>query len=255
MKRKNQKAPGFDEIIFENRNKEYGAYDLRKRYDATECISILGGVFVFAALVFGLTLAIENEGTAKSDHVFVVVKMDHFTPEQNRIKVPEPPRPEPVINQSKYQVPEVVEDSDAVSNKFAAVDAIIDSVKNGNINDTIAVVYHQDPVVPPDPEPAIWVEEMPAFPGGDGALLKYIAEKIKYPEEAAANGIQGRVILRFAVTSDGSVKRVEVIRGVHQVLDQEAIRVVTEMPKWKPGKQNGKAVPVWFSVPVNFQLK
>ena len=69
MKRKNERVPGFDEIIFENRNKEYGAYDLRKRYDATECISILGGVFLFSALVFGLTFTIENEGKAKSDHV------------------------------------------------------------------------------------------------------------------------------------------------------------------------------------------
>jgi periplasmic protein TonB len=255
MKRKNEIVPGFDDIIFENRNKEYGAYDLRKHYDATECISILGGVFLFAALVFGLTFTIENEGTAKSDHVFVVVKLDPFNSELNKIKIEEPPRPEPVINQSRYQVPEVVEDSNAVSNTFAAVDAIIDSAKNGNVNDTLVVVYNQDPIMSPDPEPAIWVEEMPAFPGGDEALLKYIAEKIRYPEEAASNGIQGRVILRFAVTSDGSVKRVEVLRGVHQVLDQEAIRVVTEMPKWKPGKQNGIAVPVWFSVPVNFQLK
>jgi len=255
MKRKNREVPGFDEIIFENRNKEYGAYDLRKRYNSTECISILSGIIFFAALVFSLTFTIENKGTAESNHVFLVVKMDPINPEINKIRVEEPPRIPPVINQSRYQVPEVVEDSNAVSASFAAIDAIIDSARNGNVNDTFAVVYHQDTIIPTESEPAIRVEEMPVFPGGDEALLKYIASKLQYPEEAVQNGVQGRVTVRFVVEKDGSVKRAEVVRGIHPVLDQEALRVVSEMPKWKPGKQNGIAVPVWFFVPVTFQLK
>lgn len=248
-------VPGFDEIIFENRNKEYGAYNLRKRYASTECFSILGGIAIFTVLVIGLTFLIEHEGAAKNDPVIVIAKFDPIDPELNKIKIEEPPKPVAINNIGRYLVPEVVNDTIGITNNFAAVDAIIDSVKNGNVNDSLTVVYNPDPVITVEPDPVITVEEMPTFPGGEEALLRFIAESIKYPQEAVDNGIQGRVTLRFVVSSDGSVKRVEVLRGVHLVLDEEAIRVVSSLPKWKPGKQNGKAVPVWFFVPVNFKLK
>ena len=85
--------------------------------------------------------------------------------------------------------------------------------------------------------------------------MKFIAENLKYPEEALRNNLEGRVMLRFVVSAEGSVKRIEVMRSVHPVLDEEAIRVINLLPDWKPGRQNGKPVPVWFSVPVYFQLK
>jgi len=86
-------------------------------------------------------------------------------------------------------------------------------------------------------------------------LLKFINDNIKYPEEAAVNGVQGRVVLRFVVATDGSIKRIEIFKGVHPVLDQEAVRVLSMMPRWKPGRQNGIPASVWFTVPVNFKLK
>jgi periplasmic protein TonB len=254
MKRKNEKVPGFDEIIFENRNKEYGAYDLRKRYDSTECFSILGGIVLFTALVLGLTLAIENEGIATVEKRFVIAKFDPVDPELNKIKQEEPPKPVIANNQIRYRAHEVVNDT-SITTTLMAVDAIIDSVKNRSVNDTLIIIYNPDPVINAEPEPVISVEEMPVFPGGDEALLKFIANAIKYPESAINNGIQGRVTVRFVVSSDGSVKRVDVIRGIDPLLDEEAIRVVSTLPKWKPGKQNGNAVPVWFFVPVNFKLK
>lgn len=105
-----------------------------------------------------------------------------------------------------------------------------------------------------EPEPFVVVEEMPMFPGGDSALLKHIAESVKYPESAKANGIQGRVILRFCITETGTVNKVSVLRGVDPALDAEAIRVVSLLPLFKPGRQGGKAVPVWFMVPITFAL-
>jgi protein TonB len=109
--------------------------------------------------------------------------------------------------------------------------------------------------VPVDNTPRIIVDEMPEFPGGSLELLRYIGENLEYPAEASDNNIQGRVILKFAVNTDGSVDRVEVIKGVDNSLDNEAIRVVKTLPRFKPGKQNGVAVPVWFTIPVVFQLK
>ena len=103
-------------------------------------------------------------------------------------------------------------------------------------------------------EPFVVVEEMPMFPGGDAALLKYLGENIKYPESAKVNGITGRVILRFCVTETGTVDRISVLKGVDPAIDAEAFRVVSSLPSFQPGKQGGVAVPVWYMVPVTFAL-
>ena len=102
--------------------------------------------------------------------------------------------------------------------------------------------------------PFVVVEEMPVFPGGDAALLKYIGENAKYPEKAKANKVEGKVIVRFCVTDTGGVDRVTVLKSVDPELDNEAVRVVKTLPKFKPGKQGGKAVNVWYMVPITFGL-
>lgn len=99
------------------------------------------------------------------------------------------------------------------------------------------------------------VEEMPEFPGGQAELLKYLAKSIKYPVIAQENGVQGRVVCSFVVNRDGSIVDAEVVRGVDPSLDKEALRVITTMPKWKPGKQRGKPVRVKYTVPVTFRLQ
>lgn len=98
------------------------------------------------------------------------------------------------------------------------------------------------------------VEEMPQFPGGQIEMLKYIMKNMKYPEQAMKEGIQGRVAVRFIVEKDGSISDVKPILSVHPLLNKEAVRVVESMPKWTPGKQNGKPVRVRFNVPVMFKL-
>ncbi len=104
-------------------------------------------------------------------------------------------------------------------------------------------------------EPYSVVEEMPVFPGGDSALLKYIAENTVYPDSAKLKNTQGRVIARFVIDIDGSVKMASIIKGVGPYLDEEALRVVNSLPRFSPGKQAGKEVPVWYMVPISFQLK
>lgn len=125
--------------------------------------------------------------------------------------------------------------------------------------------YREIPEPPPPPpfavmetkesEPYTVVEQMPLFPGGDAALLKYIGENITYPEKAKESNIQGRVILRFCITENGSVSRVSVLNGVDPDLDAEAVRVVKTLPAFNPGRQGGKPVSVWYMVPITFTLK
>jgi len=127
--------------------------------------------------------------------------------------------------------------------------------------------YREIPESPPPPptpvlptetsesEPFVVVEEMPVFPGGDVALIKFIAENTNYPERAKEANIQGKVVLRFCITENGSVSRVSVLEGVDPDLDAEAMRVAKILPAFKPGKQGGKAVPVWYMVPITFALK
>lgn len=106
-----------------------------------------------------------------------------------------------------------------------------------------------------DVEVFMVVEEMPDFPGGIAKLGEYLAKSIKYPQMARESGIQGRVYINFIVEPDGHVSNVKVMRGIGGGCDEEAVRVVKAMPKWKPGKQRGKAVRVSYNLPVNFQLK
>lgn len=99
------------------------------------------------------------------------------------------------------------------------------------------------------------VEQMPMFPGGDSALMNYLCKTVKYPEVAAKNGVQGRVVVGFIIEPDGSITNVRILRGVDPSLDREAMRVVSEMPKWTPGVKDGKKVRVRYQEPVAFRLQ
>jgi protein TonB len=103
--------------------------------------------------------------------------------------------------------------------------------------------------------PYVVVEEMPVFPGGDSMLLDYIARNTKYPDAAKTRKAEGRVILRFCVTETGNVDKISILRSVDPELDAEAIRVTETLPRFKPGRQGGKDVPVWYMIPVTFALK
>jgi TonB family protein len=125
-----------------------------------------------------------------------------------------------------------------------------------------AKTQKEAPPPPPPPEPVTAVpddvfqivEQMPAYPGGDEALVKFITDNVKYPEEAKVKNIMGRVVVRFCVTYDGKVDRIQVLRGVDPSLDSEAVRVIKLLNGWKPGMQGGKPVNVWYSIPVTFSL-
>jgi len=112
----------------------------------------------------------------------------------------------------------------------------------------------QDSVTQDDEKPMVGVEQMPEYPGGLDALMKFLSKNVRYPEEASKLGIEGRVVVRFIVNKTGIVSDVEVIRGLDPACDQEAIRVIKMMPKWIPGKLKGRTVPVYFMLPIKYQL-
>jgi periplasmic protein TonB len=252
MKRKNEKVPEFDEIIFENRNKAYGAYDLRKRYNSVTGFSILGGVFFFAVLTALLASATE-EGTASTGPIIVIVEVtDPVIPDN--ITPPELKPPPELNNIVKNLKPEVVTDTSQISSYLPITDEIIEKIKDGDVPVEEITTENPEQVIVPETKPFISVEEMPEFPGGNSALLKFISENINYPSDAQINNIQGKVILKFVVNADGTVDQIEVIRGIDPSLDNEAIRVIKLLPRFRPGKQSGQPVPVWFSLPVLFRI-
>ncbi|HPR30774.1 MAG TPA: energy transducer TonB [Prolixibacteraceae bacterium] len=165
---------------------------------------------------------------------------------QEEIKPPPPPPPPKVI-----EVLTIVDDEVELDEEFEFEST---EANDATIIDAVPVI-EEDAGDEAEQEVFVIVEDMPEFPGGDLALRKWIADHIKYPVIAAENGIQGKVYVQFVVDRDGSISNARVARGVDPSLDQEALRVVNNLPKWKPGMQRGKPVRVSFTVPINFQLQ
>ncbi len=255
MKRKNEKVPEFDEIIFADRNKTYGAYSLRKQYNSITSISILGSVSAAAILLISLSFTAKREIVIPVTDKGVFITTDPIIP---KVSPPEQPKiPSKLNNAFKNLKPVVVSDTQKITNQMASIDDINKNAVNGTVTDIPDDTLKSDPYIPPEEKDKVFitVEENPEFPGGEQALLNFIGANLKYPEEAQRNNIQGKVILKFVVNPDGSVDRIEVLRGIDPILDNEAIRVVKILPKFKPGKQSGVPVKVWFMLPVSFRMQ
>ena len=161
----------------------------------------------------------------------------------------EEPKPQPVEMPKQTTQLEIVEDDVEVDD----IEINAEVEQNEVIEEYVAPEVVDEEVV--EQEIFKIVEEMPSFPGGEGKLMEYVSKNIKYPQIARETGIQGRVFVNFVVEPDGSVSNVTVLRGIGGGCDEEAMRVVKNMPKWKPGKQRGKAVRVQYMLPVNFRLQ
>jgi protein TonB len=207
-------------------------------------------------VLVGLALALSSMLYA-FEYTSVAEKIEEFSTEsvaveeeiipitrQDEIKPPPPPPPQ---QQQISDVLEIVEDDVEIEDEFEVID--VEATENQSIQVVEVEVEEEEAPI------FFIVEQMPEFPGGELELRKYIAENVNYPAVARENNIQGRVYVRFVVTTNGSVDQVSVARGVDPLLDAEAIRVVKGLPKWTPGKQRGQAVNVWYTVPINFQLQ
>ena len=161
----------------------------------------------------------------------------------------EEPKPQPVEMPKQTTQLEIVQDDVEVED--IEINAEMD--QNEVMEEYVAPEIEEEEVV--EAEVFTIVEEMPSYPGGDAKMYEYLGKNIKYPQIARESSIQGRVFVNFVVEPDGSVSNVKVLRGIGGGCDEEAMRVVKTMPKWKPGKQRGKAVRVSYTLPVVFKLQ
>jgi protein TonB len=260
MEKEKIKAPAFDDIVFEDRNKEYGAYKLRKKYNRTVLVSLVIGIIILSTAIITPYLnakALENR--QKKAERQVLVKMENLDQPNDVVAPPPPPPPPPAeaVAAAKY-VPPVVVDTikpEEVSQLMTADEAQVE-VKDAEVGVEVVEAVKEE-VQEEEPEATVFVivEEMPMFPGGDAALLAYLRENAVYPEIAKENNIQGRVIINFCVTPSGGVSKISILKSVDPELDKEAMRVVSTLPTFKPGKQGGKPVPVWYQAFINFKLQ
>ena len=209
-------------------------------------------VYVLMGLVFVLSLVyVALEWTEREVTKYEVTDMEFLFEEEVDIQQTSqetpPPPPPPAVQE--VEVLNVVEDN---------VETESIEISTEDDKEEVVIAAPVEAPVEEEEEEVIFVivEQNAEFPGGQKALMKYLAENIKYPVIAQESGLQGRVICQFVVNKDGSIVDVEVVRsGGDPSLDKEAIRVIKTMPKWKPGKQRGKAVRVKYTVPVNFKLQ
>ena len=209
-------------------------------------------VYVLMGLVFVLSLVyVALEWTEREVTKYEVTDTEFLFEEEVEIQQTSqetpPPPPPPAVQE--VEVLNVVEDN---------VETESIEVNTEETEQEVVIAAPVEAPVEEEEEEVVFVvvESMPEFPGGQQALFKYLSENVKYPVIAQENGIQGRVICQFVVNKDGSIVDVEVVRsGGDPSLDKEAVRVIKSMPKWKPGKQRGKAVRVKYTVPVNFKLQ
>lgn len=178
----------------------------------------------------------QNANTLIDDEIVPITK-------QEEIKTPPPPPP-PV-----QEVLEIVENNEEIKNEAQIEDTEADDKTQIQAPIDVQQEEESDEVIN-----FYVIEEKPEFPGGEAAMMKWINSNVKYPEIAKENGITGKVFVQFVINKEGKVGNVELLRGVDPYLDKEALRVVSNMPAWKPGKQRGKAVKVSFQLPINFKL-
>ena len=275
------------DLVFADKNKEFGAYQLRKdsdkRHNLAVLFTLIGLVIVFIGI---LAYSKYSDYKAEQEAIALQEEREKMAAAE-LLQQEEEPEPEPEVEEQKFEqeIPEVPEEVLATVQvtQIAIVDA--DKVKNEVMdmetqkedNTARGVVTQEgsddadkfkavtEQVVVKEPVPVkeekkeeeifVAVEQPAEFPGGQAALMKWLSQNIRYPEAAQQNDIQGRVIVKFVVEKDGSISQVTVARGVDKDLDREAVRVVKRMPKWQPGKNNGVAVRSKFTLPVVFKLQ
>nr|WP_294735823.1 energy transducer TonB [Prevotella sp.] len=274
--------PKWVEMVFAGKNKEYGAYQLRKGTSGRNIKALL--ILVIAAALVGGFLAwkVIEQKQAEEQQAYMeameLAKLQQQAKKEEKKKEPAKPKIEPkkeipVARETQKFTAPVIKKDELVKeeNQVKQMDKLDEKVAVGTENkegtkDRLAEAVRSDiavaaPPPPPAPKPEVSnkvfdvVEEMPHFPGGAAALQAFLSSNTKYPVVAQENGVQGRVIVSFVVERDGSITDVRVVRSVDPSLDREASRVVRSMPRWSPGKQNGSAVRVKYTVPVVFRLQ
>ena len=263
-------------LVFEGRNQDYGAYQLRKDTSKRNIWSIIIVALAAVLLYLGLTLhrMAEANRTVENTQAIQLANLENKKKEakvekKEQIKVEPEKTVERVKSSVKFTAPVIKKDNLVKEEDEIKLDEIEKSNKaigaltvEGNDEVGGEVLQLREQIAAPEPpKPAEedkvhdFVEQMPSFPGGMGALMSWLSQNIKYPVIAAENGVEGRVIVQFVVEKDGSITDVKTAKSVDPSLDKEATRVVSSMPHWIAGRQNGNPVRVKYTVPVTFKLQ
>jgi protein TonB len=251
----------FNDLVFEKRNKAYGAYQLRKRYNSVlNTGTLLASLLVIATVVLPFINRPRNEHivTGGSRGVQVTIQNLEPPPEEKVYVPPAPPPSEaPKMPETVRYVPPVVVDTIIpIERAPITTDQALASMDNELIDANGSALG--DGLLPEgdrsgSEEPLFIVEVMPSFKGGDQNKFRdWVSKRTNYPQAAIDNKIRGTVYLTFIVEKDGSVSNVNVIKGVHPLLDNEAVKAISESPKWTPGLQRGQPVRVRFQIPLSF---
>ncbi len=264
MKAEENNPIQWDDIVFENRNKEYGAYLIRHVYGRHVTTAAIISVLVFA-FVLALPKIVElfNSGNDTEEVELKTVKYtDLAPPPPIDANVPPPPKldiPPPVKTIIKFLPPKVTEKEIVEEEEMPTIEEIKKTdIGAENIEGTGEVIIDEPvaEVVAENTDDVIFtiVEQQAQFPGGLEGLSKFLNKNIKYPPAPRRMGIQGSVYVSFVVDREGVISDIKLVKGIHTDCDNEAMRVVKMMPPWKPGKQNGRAVKSRFVLPIKFKL-
>lgn len=270
------------DLIFEGKNKDFGAYKLRQGSESRHnkaFFYVLIGLVAVCLLIFGYmkyeaykTQKAEEEAKAKLEQQQKLAQMEAEKEEEKEEDVeqieieevkPEAPQLATQLMTELLLTDTPEEDNEIKANEDIQKDnSVMSTFTQAGSDDINLIKEHKEEVVQEKPreekkkeEVFTHVEQMPKFPGGDAELYKFISNNLNYPAMAIENNVQGRVVVQFVVTKDGSIGNVKVVRSVDRDLDNEAIRVCKKLPKFIPGKQNGQPVNVWYTLPVTFKLQ
>jgi len=263
-----KKNPDLNDIVFEGRNKEYGAYVLRRLYNKYVSLSTTGAMILFTLIVsYPLITAffVQEDNNDKStgnvrvitlENIFTEIpadKKDLQIPKTNSPKTPSIKFLVPDVKPDEFVSNEIIPTQEELTGKNPGIETI-----EGSPNGTDLIVeITESPETNNEVTEKIytWAEEMPKFPGGDSELMKFFSQNLSYPEIAKRAGVEGKVILSFIVDKNGNIVDVKVAKSIGAGCDEEAMRVLKIMPSWIPGKQNGNPVLTRINIPVVFKLR
>ena len=279
------------DIVFDGKNKEFGAYEMRRtspqRHTRAVLIVICGLAVIITLLILSITgvfssaedegpdAATEQELASFESEEMEEEEMEEIQQEQEQPEPEEIIEPEEVANEQritdlmiveddKFEKEKEVKDKDEMLQNEAQAGAVDITEGTNDLNKQVVreqvIAEEPAPVKEAAPEPEktytlAMVEQKPEFPGGEAAMYKWLGDHISYPAQAAEEGIDGRVIVQFDISKTGSIENVKVVRGRHPALDKEAMRLVKAMPKWQPGRNNGQPVKVTYTLPIAFKLQ
>jgi protein TonB len=261
------------DIIFEGRNKEYGAYDLRKTYNKRLVKSIIGMAIIIVLLFAGFFLSNLKGGPSKKAMVVDDVQLEDVAQKKDEPPPPPPPKVEPPkVEMAKFTPPKIVPDKEVKPEEKPPEQEKLEDTKIGTVNQE--GIKDDGITAPPVSDAGKGVVEAPkkddedydktftkveiesAFPGGDQAWLRYLNKNLRYPDDAVNNEIQGTVTVQFIVDKEGNVSDVTAISGPDQGgLREEAVRVIKKSGRWTPAVQNGRNVKSYKKQPIVFKLE